>query len=315
MRHKLQEGLLSKRQLPKSEDMGELSSYLKMLERLENPSIKAILAVKIPKLLKKIGRLAEIPSDDEFHFKERAMSLYGKWKITLEKEEQHNLSPGKIEPVAIRQPATSPAVKKPLKGNSESLDGDLTETCQSAVAIRSQSSGTPTSDQSTAVLIDEGTSQPEVVDLTDESQPDVLMALGFSGQASSRPTNRKRKRTGATSCDRVQASDAQTHLKQTPTNISTRTRRRRVQKTSPEKHLSDEISWMNQSVKLIQVIIQKNNEEIDAIRIKRARLLEELEHEMELAVRQRDRLMGVTEHLLAWGAQDEKVTGEWEHSR
>jgi uncharacterized protein Yka (UPF0111/DUF47 family) len=100
----------------------------------------------------------------------------------------------------------------------------------------------------------------------------------------------------------------------TTTNKSTRTHQRRFRKTSPKKHLSDEIFWMSQSVKKIQEMIERSDGEIDAIKKKRARLLEEIRQEIESAESQRDSLTELKEHLLAWGAQDEKVTEEWEHS-
>ena len=68
---------------------------------------------------------------------------------------------------------------------------------------------------------------------------------------------------------------------------------------------------MSQSVKGIQELINKSNEEIDAISGKRTRLLEDIKQEMELAVSRRQELTKVKEHLVAWGAQDEKVTEEW----
>jgi uncharacterized protein Yka (UPF0111/DUF47 family) len=56
---------------------------------------------------------------------------------------------------------------------------------------------------------------------------------------------------------------------------------------------------MSQSVKKIQEMIERSDGEIDAIKKKRARLLEEIRQEIESAESQRDSLTELKEHLLA----------------
>jgi len=79
LRFKLQNGLLSKEHPPKSDDMGEMSSFLKKLEKIESPPETVIRATKVLKVLKKINKLNELPGDDEFEIKGRAARLLEKW--------------------------------------------------------------------------------------------------------------------------------------------------------------------------------------------------------------------------------------------
>ena len=64
--------------------MSDMSSILKELEEMKIPSKTIIRATRIPKLLKLIKELPEIPNQDEFDLKGRAGSLRDKWNATLE---------------------------------------------------------------------------------------------------------------------------------------------------------------------------------------------------------------------------------------
>jgi hypothetical protein len=196
----LQNGLLTEGQPPKAEDIDLLSRYLKKLERLGNLSASVILTTKIDKLLRKVGRLGEIPRNSELRFKERVMSLSKKWEGILEKEAQHELY----------KPTRSPLSEDSVLEISEPLVGDITETFQSEVAMGSAESRHPARDKSAEldVVLDneqpsltlhstpspsphvavqhppKRESQPIVIDLTDECEPDITTRPELLGQQS-----------------------------------------------------------------------------------------------------------------------------------
>ncbi|PVH68050.1 hypothetical protein DL98DRAFT_238853 [Cadophora sp. DSE1049] len=93
-------------------------------------------------------------------------------------------------------------------------------------------------------------------------------------------------------------------------NDNTPSRQRPQRKTSPGQHLTNEILWMSGSVSKIEKMIKKTEEEIDTIKKKRVRLLKENEAEMQAARRRKNESINLKEYLLAWGAEDEKVTEE-----
>jgi cellobiose-specific phosphotransferase system component IIA len=71
---------------------------------------------------------------------------------------------------------------------------------------------------------------------------------------------------------------------------------------------------MSGSVSKIEKMIKEAEEEIETIKKKRVRLLEENEEEMQSAQRRMNESINLKEYLLAWGAEDEKVTNEWSSS-
>ena len=75
---------------------------------------------------------------------------------------------------------------------------------------------------------------------------------------------------------------------------------------------------MSESVSMIDKMIKAMEQEIDAIKMRRVLLLEENkallednETDMQSARRRMNESIKLKEHLVAWGAQDEKVTREW----
>jgi hypothetical protein len=85
----------------------------------------------------------------------------------------------------------------------------------------------------------------------------------------------------------AQSRNSQTAIVDNPARKVIRNRRQETWKTSPKKHLSNEMMWMNQSVHSIQIMVERFNEEIDLIRKKKARILEELKEEIVAAISQR----------------------------
>jgi hypothetical protein len=104
LRFKLQKGLLSKEQQPKSDDMGEISSFLKKLEKIESPPETIIRATGILKVLKKIRKLDEIPRDDDFEIKGRAARLHEKWS-------SQEVLPLVIDPTTSKSESSTPPTR------------------------------------------------------------------------------------------------------------------------------------------------------------------------------------------------------------
>jgi hypothetical protein len=88
LRHKLQKGLLTRDQQPKEEEMKQMSEFISKLEGYADLEVSIIRATKINKVLKAILKLAEIPRESEFQFKDRSKSLLEKWNKILESAEQ-----------------------------------------------------------------------------------------------------------------------------------------------------------------------------------------------------------------------------------
>jgi len=89
---------------PNPEDMSTMSEHFDQLEKHKDIEPEIIKNTKIHKVLKQILKLASIPKDLEFKFRERATNLLGTWNEALS-----TLTDNGITPVA------------------ESKDGDKTE--------------------------------------------------------------------------------------------------------------------------------------------------------------------------------------------
>ncbi|KAI4190293.1 MAG: hypothetical protein LQ346_004946 [Caloplaca aetnensis] len=85
-RHKLQRGFLSRDTPPKEDEMNSMSEFLDELETLPDLEGSIIRTTKINKVLKGMIKLASIPRDEDYHFKDRCLKLLTKWNETLAKE-------------------------------------------------------------------------------------------------------------------------------------------------------------------------------------------------------------------------------------
>ncbi|KAI9828716.1 MAG: hypothetical protein M1832_001821 [Thelocarpon impressellum] len=83
LRHKLQKGFLTRDQPPKEEEMKAMSDYIAKLETYADLEVSIMRATKIHKVLKAIVKLASIPRDAEFKFKERCHELLKTWNRLL----------------------------------------------------------------------------------------------------------------------------------------------------------------------------------------------------------------------------------------
>lgn len=68
--------------------MKQMSEFISKLEGYADLEVSIIRATKINKVLKAILKLAEIPKESEFQFKDRSKSLLEKWNKILESAEQ-----------------------------------------------------------------------------------------------------------------------------------------------------------------------------------------------------------------------------------
>lgn len=191
--------------------MHAMSLYLGKLENITSPPWSAILATSIHKLLKKIKNQGEIPRDGEFHFKERATGLLGKWMESLKREEQLTMS-STTQPTSDRsielnalpdtqRPASSPKAQTPLRNTSETPVTDSTEECEPEMASRPELYYKPASDHGTELgtihakqqlfpsptiqSSSKTTSHPLVIDLTEEDQPETVTGSEPSCQPTS----------------------------------------------------------------------------------------------------------------------------------
>jgi hypothetical protein len=87
LRHKLQKGLLTRDQLPKEDEMKQMSEFVSKLEGYAELEVSIIRATKINKVLKAILKLSSIPKEEEFQFKPRSQTLLDKWNKLLASEQ------------------------------------------------------------------------------------------------------------------------------------------------------------------------------------------------------------------------------------
>jgi hypothetical protein len=107
LRHKLQKGFLTRDQPPKedvspthhcnsalylswsnmvSQEMENMSDYIKKLEGYEDLEGSIIRSTKINKVLKAVNKLPHIPKDEEHNFRKRSVDLLAKWNKIIASE-------------------------------------------------------------------------------------------------------------------------------------------------------------------------------------------------------------------------------------
>ncbi|KAG9018171.1 hypothetical protein FRB90_012015 [Tulasnella sp. 427] len=69
-------------------DMPYLDQVFSTVENYPNMTIDYLQYSKIGKVVRRVALLAEIPRDDEFHFKDGAQSLVQKWQAIIQEAEQ-----------------------------------------------------------------------------------------------------------------------------------------------------------------------------------------------------------------------------------
>lgn len=86
-RHRLQKMFLTDGK-PQAEDMPQAGQILSDVENYPNMKIEYLVYSKIGKVISRIAKFPEIPREDEYHIKERAMTLYRKWSAMVLAAEQ-----------------------------------------------------------------------------------------------------------------------------------------------------------------------------------------------------------------------------------
>ncbi|KAF2875017.1 hypothetical protein BDV95DRAFT_626569 [Massariosphaeria phaeospora] len=104
LRHRLQKGFLSRDQVPKEEEMSNMSDYLKQLEEHSDLEAEVIKKTKVHKVLKAIIKLQPIPKEEEYQFKKRSTDLLAKWTGALAADHD---TVGESSVVVTSEPATN----------------------------------------------------------------------------------------------------------------------------------------------------------------------------------------------------------------
>ncbi|CAE6479640.1 unnamed protein product [Rhizoctonia solani] len=78
-RHKLQRAFLTKTS-PAPEEMAGLDTVFTTVESYDKMTVEYLSYSKIGKVMRKIIQLPTIPSDEQYHFRQRAQSLVAKWQ-------------------------------------------------------------------------------------------------------------------------------------------------------------------------------------------------------------------------------------------
>lgn len=78
-RHKVQKTFLGKEGKINADDMPSADATFKVVEEYDGMTAEHLRTTKIGKVMKRVMQLADIPRDDEFHFKDRAEKLCAKW--------------------------------------------------------------------------------------------------------------------------------------------------------------------------------------------------------------------------------------------
>ncbi|KAL4872216.1 hypothetical protein BDV12DRAFT_193663 [Aspergillus spectabilis] len=84
VRHRLQKGFISRDHPPKEEEMSQMSGLFTKLEKINDLEVSIIRETKIHKVLRMIIKLPNIPRDEEFNFRKRALDILSKWSSVMD---------------------------------------------------------------------------------------------------------------------------------------------------------------------------------------------------------------------------------------
>ncbi|KAJ8097003.1 hypothetical protein POJ06DRAFT_283653 [Lipomyces tetrasporus] len=130
VRHKLQKAFLTRDKPPAEEEMETMDKFFTKLENFQGLEISIIRNTKINKVLKGIHKLAEIPLEEKFKFKERSRKMLEIWNHMF--EGISSPAPAEASPAPVAVPSTAEAlaeasVEKPTEQPAEisvGPDGD-----------------------------------------------------------------------------------------------------------------------------------------------------------------------------------------------
>ncbi|EWC48037.1 hypothetical protein DRE_02616 [Drechslerella stenobrocha 248] len=83
LRHKIQKALLTTDKVPTESEVVNIDHYFQKLESYPRLEVAIIKKTKINKVLKALLRLASIPFDDKYKFKDRTLKLLDEWNQLL----------------------------------------------------------------------------------------------------------------------------------------------------------------------------------------------------------------------------------------
>ncbi|KAL8752767.1 MAG: hypothetical protein Q9184_005634 [Pyrenodesmia sp. 2 TL-2023] len=140
-RHKLQRGFLARVGPPEEDELHSLSVYLGELEAHPDLEGDIVQATKVNKVLEGIIKLASIPQDNDYRFKDRSLKLLAKWNEILAKEGSgDSATKGDYGNNGVSTPTPLEPVDFPFASNPSS--DIFTKTSQQSMP---QGTGSPTS--------------------------------------------------------------------------------------------------------------------------------------------------------------------------
>ncbi|KAG8684764.1 hypothetical protein FRC09_015160, partial [Ceratobasidium sp. 395] len=119
-RHKLQRAFLTKT-APAAEEMAGLDTVFTTVENYDKMTVEYLSYSKIGKVMRKIIQLTNIPSDEQYHFRQRAQALVTKWQQLITTSEGDNNSNNNGTKAA---PTSAKAKSGSVKPKSKSTKGD-----------------------------------------------------------------------------------------------------------------------------------------------------------------------------------------------
>ncbi|KAH7339980.1 hypothetical protein B0J17DRAFT_627981 [Rhizoctonia solani] len=122
-RHKLQRAFLTKTS-PAAEEMVGLDSVFTTVESYDKMTVEYLSYSKIGKVMRKIIQLPTIPSDDQFHFRQRAQALVTKWQqlITTSEDGSPVNNNGKEKVASTSKAVNSSTGGKPKSSKASDKD-------------------------------------------------------------------------------------------------------------------------------------------------------------------------------------------------
>ncbi|KAL2814818.1 hypothetical protein BJX63DRAFT_192040 [Aspergillus granulosus] len=127
VRHRLQKGFISRDHPPKEEEMAQMAGLFTKLEKIEDLEVSIIRETKIHKVLRMIIKLPNIPRDEEFQFRKRALDILSKWKNVLDSDRATPAQDKDEKPRANGVHKESSA-ETPAKGGADKEDDSKLET-------------------------------------------------------------------------------------------------------------------------------------------------------------------------------------------
>ncbi|KAG8740892.1 hypothetical protein FRC10_003780 [Ceratobasidium sp. 414] len=134
-RHKLQRAFLTKT-APAPEEMSGLDAVFTTVEQYDKMTVEYLSYSKIGKVMRKIIQLTNIPSDEQYHFRQRAQALVTKWQQLITTSEDNG---NKATPTSAK--AKSSSVKP--KSKSAKADEDAPAEPETSATNGAQVNGAP----------------------------------------------------------------------------------------------------------------------------------------------------------------------------